>query len=526
MISKRCFEKTKPKDFGAGFNATEILQNLGSSAFFVSLPATSLLLFWGWGPALIWLLVFHLIIESICHMQYSSKKTDATIAQYLLRSNKPFTAALEQGFIQAFFLLSMGVVTALLATLVDRQSGLLFAILFLLPAHSLLRHPSSALPTSLRVIGAVGLLALGLAFSDQLGFSIYGDWAPFGDSFDWLRFNNPTVIAAVLVTAVFQLEKKSSFKGDLSTLSGAIIVLLMLAMSIRLLWLEPAIDAPLNSAQTAIDSLTSFITLSLFIFAGFAALLVRLLIEEEHPAPKGPMQFGRLQMSSLLHLKFLLVLVLSLACAIGIGAWKTHFVQWSGALNLLDYLGLTIDSTLDLIKTDLIKTGEEGGDELLHTILLAALCYTGFSFMLTCADQLSLEEREKETIFSVILESKVLQAIAIFLASAYFITNGISLNTWILIGMLGWVLVTHLMLGMTLDVVDSTKRTIFAAVCLVLLVLGTVQAVAIAIYWALNAQIAYAIIAKVLIILTCLLWVKSVQTLVKGINSSSNDPIF
>lgn len=520
MISKRCFVKTKPKDFGAGINAAEILRNLGSSAFFVSLPATSLLLFWGWGPALIWLLVFHLIIESICHMQYSSKLQGATIAEYLLRSKKPFGAALEQGFIQAFFLLSMGVVTALLATLVDRQSGLLFAILFLLPARSLLRHPSSALPITLRAIGAIGLLALGLAFSDQLGFSIYGDWAPFGDSFDWLRFNNPTVIAAVLVAAVFQLEKNSGFKNDLSMLSGAIIVLLMLAMSIKLVWLQPTIDAPLNSAQTATETLPSFITLSLFIFAGFAALLVRLLVEEERPAEKGPMQFGRLQVTSLLHLTFLLVLVLSLACAVGIGAWKTHFLQWNDTLNLLDYLRLTISSTLDLIDTR-ANTGA-----LMHTVLLAALCFTGFSFMLTCADQLTLEERENETIFSVFLESKVLQAIAIFLASAYFITNGINLNIWLLIGMLGWVLVTHLMIGMTLDVVNSAKRTIFTAVCLILLILGAIQAAVITIHWALNAQIAYAIIATLLIILTCLLWWQSVQTLIKGLNSSNDDPIF
>lgn len=520
MMSKRCFSGAKTKDFFSNIGGANLLRNLGSSAFFVSLPATSLLLFWGWGPALLWLLVFHLIVESMCHMQYSAQQSDATIADYLLRSERPFFAALEQGFIQAFFLLSMGAVTALLATLVDRQSGLLFAILFLLPARSLLRHPSKALPLAMRILGAFGLLALGLTFSDQLGFSIYGDWAPFGESFDWLRFNNPTVIAAVLVVAIFKLEKDTGFKNDLSTFAGLIIVLLTLAMGFKILWLQPSMDAPLNSAQVAVETLPNFITLSLFIFTGFTALLVRLLIEEENLDTKSSTQFGRLQMGSLLHLIFLLVLVLSLACAIGIGAWKTHFTNWNDSLNLLDHLNLTISSTLNLIDS----RAETGA--IIHNLLLAALCFTGFSFMLMCADQLTLEEREKETIFSLVLQAKVLQAILIFLSSAFFISQGINLNIWLLIGMLGWVLVTHLMLGMTLSMPHSGKRIVFSIVCFILLALGAVQTIAIGIHWTSHQQITYALIVAVLVILTCLLWWRSVLEVVQGFRASSEEPIF
>jgi len=520
MISKRCFPSAKIGSFFSGLQISEILRNLGGGAFFVSLPATSLLLFWGWGPALLWLLMFHLIVESGCQVQYSSRNNDTSIADYLLRSEKRFGAALEQGFIQAFFLLSMGVVTALLATLVDRQSGLLFAILFLLPALSLLRHPSSAVPKALRLLGAMALLAIGLAFSDQLGFSIYGDWAPFGESFDWLRFNNPTVIAAVLVVAVFHLEKKADFKNDLSKLSGLIIVLLLLAMSFKIVLLQPSVDAPLNTAQTTNDALPSFVFFSLFIYAGLSALLIRLIIEEENPAETGAQQFGRLQISNLFLLVFLLVLVLSLACAVGIGAWKTHFVTWDSSLNLLDYLNLAISTILDLVYTR-VETGA-----LTHTLLLAALCFTGFSFMLTCADQLTLEERAVETIFSVLVEAKILQAILIFLSSAFFITNGINLNTWLLIGMLGWILLTHLMVGMTLDMPASGRRTLFSVICLILLILGGTQTVCVGIYWALNTQIIYLSIAAFLLILACLLWLESLPKLIKRLGANSQDAIF
>ena len=131
-------------------------------------------------------------------------------------------------------------------------------------------------------MGALILLALGLAFSDQMGFSVYGDWAPFGDSVSWLRFNNPTIIALVLTVAVFQLEKDSGFKTDLSSFAGMIIVLLVLAMFAQLIWSQPIIDAPMNSTQVASESLPEFIFVSLFIFAGFAALLIGLLNEENN----------------------------------------------------------------------------------------------------------------------------------------------------------------------------------------------------------------------------------------------------
>jgi len=185
------------------------LANLGSSAFFVSLPATSLLLFWGWGPALLWLVIFHLLAETIVQIEYSDSRNQNTIADHLLRANNRFDAAVEQGLIQAFFLLLMSAVTALLAGLIDTQSGLLFALLFLLPARSLLRNSSTALSTPLKVIGCALLVALGITFSDKLGFSIYGNWAPLGESLSWLRFNNPTVIAAVLIIATFQLDNNN-----------------------------------------------------------------------------------------------------------------------------------------------------------------------------------------------------------------------------------------------------------------------------------------------------------------------------
>jgi len=521
LLSRQSFGPGKTKKFFSGMTTTHFLSNLGSSAFFVSLPATSLLLFWGWGPAVLWLVIFHLFIESICHLQYSSQNNDGSIADYLLRSNNTYLATIEQGLIQAFFLLSMGVVTALLATLIDRQSGLLFALLFLLPARTLLRHTSSALPLVVRIIGSLSLLALGLAFSNQLGFSIYGDWAPFGEMVSWLRFNNPTVIAAVLTVAVFKLEKDSGFKKDLSSFAGLIIVLLVVAMEFQLFWSQPALDAPMNTAQTGNQALPSFISLSLIIFAGFSALLIRLLNEEENQLEPSAEQFGRLQGGSLVHLSFMLLLGLSLAAALGIGAWKTHYLNWDDSLNILDHLNLAISSTLHLIGTQ-----TESGT-LMHTVLLAALCFAGFSFMLNCAVQLTLEEREGETLYSLMLESKILQAILVFVSASYFISNGVSVDTWLIIGLLGWILATHLMLGMTLaNTRSGMLGSAFTIVSLGLILLGTLQALLITVDWLLSAYYGYAICGLVLIAITALLWWRSIGELIQGFGQNSNDDLF
>ena len=532
LVSKNKFGDANFKQLLSAVKTSSLLSNLGSSAFFVSLPATSLLLFWGWGPALLWLIIFHLIVETICHLQFSLQSGKLSVADHLLRSDKAFTAALEQGLIQAFFLLSMGLVTALLATLIDRQSGLLFAILFLLPARALLRHSSSALPLALKTVGAIALLGLGLALSNQLGFSLYGDWAPFGDSISWLRFNNPTIIASVLIVAVFQLEKNAGFKTDLSSFAGVIIVLLVLAMMAQLAWSQPIVDAPINSVQVASETLPKFIFLNLFVFSGFAALLIGLLNEENNlegnqenniaqsQNPKA-ITFGRLQSGSFIHLSFMVLLALSLAAALGIGAWKTHYIVWDDSLNILDQLNLAISSILHLI------SAQKGTGTLLHTILLAALCFTGFSFMLNGAHQLTLEEREKETIFSLILESKILQAILIFVSACYFISEGFSIEIWLVIGILAWILTTHLILGMSLsDDKPSVQRSLLTAIGLISVIVGSAQLIYFVVHWALSTQYFYSGCVALLFLISALLWWRTIPTLLKNFGQNSNADLF
>ncbi len=489
-----------------GATNRHLLINLGSSAFFIGLPATALLLFWGWVPALIWLAIFHFFIESLFHLQFSAQKSDLTIADHLLRSHTGPKAILEQGLIQAFFLLSMAVVVALVATLLDRQPGLLFALLFLLPARQLISHTSPALPKFLRYLGALGLIALGLAFSDQLGFSVYGDWAPLGATLPWLTFNMPTLIAAIIVVAVFKLETDPGFKNDLSLFAGVIILLLILLMIGKLAFLRPILDAPMNAGSNASEALPNFAFVSLFIFAGFAALLIRLLNEEDNGSEHADIEFGRLQVGSALQYLYMGLLALSLAAALGIGAWKTHYLEWSTSLNILDYLNLAISSNLNLIYA------EADSGTPLHTVLLAALCFTGFSFLLMCANQLTLEEADKETVFSLVVEAKLPQAIGIFIASAYFIGNGITIDAWFLIGMLAWVLFCHLAIGLSLA---QENGAIFAIATMVIVAIGAFQTIVLAISWVIESRYWLTSASIIILLLAAYLWLGDLLKLPK-----------
>ena len=228
----------------------------------------------------------------------------------------------------------MAIMISLLATLIDEQSGLLFVLIALFPAQQIFRSTNANVPFPLTAFCSILILGIGVMFAYQLGFSVYGSWSPmqnFGPSFTWLSINNTTLIAAALIITSFLLAKKGQFQTDVATFSGAAITLLIVVMQIRLAWLQPSLDAPWNAAQTTETDLPLFVAFCFFSFAGLSALLIRLLNDETNysDANTSAICFGRLQIESVIQLLFSVLLVLSLAAALGIGAWKTHYVEWS-----------------------------------------------------------------------------------------------------------------------------------------------------------------------------------------------------
>jgi len=127
----------------------------------------------------------------------------------------------------------------------------------------------------------------------------------------------------------------------------------------------------------------------------------------------------------------------------------------------------------------------------------------------------------------VILESKILQAVLIFVSACYFIGEGISIDTWLIIGILAWILMVHLMLGMVLsDSAPSMQRNLLAAVAVILLLIGSAQLSYLALYWASSSAYFHTVCALLLFVITGLLWWRNMPELMKSFSQNSNPDLF
>ena len=508
------------------FTDTRVLANLGSSALFVSLPATSLLLFWGWAPALIWLLITHLLIDSIFHLQISAAEQISLESTALVRSKKPSHKALETLVVQAFYILLTAIVLALMATLIDRQSGLLFALVSLLPAHQVLRSGRlSGIAGSARIIGAVAVLAIGIVFAHQLGISIYGDWPPFGEFLapvtSWLVFNNQTIIAGALLIGAVQLSANQPFEKDFATLAGLLLVSVTLALLAQFIWLQPLLDAPLNlntsaTTEPIVQDLPSFLIVSFLAFWSLGGLLLRLTNERDGLNKQGEIsaRFGRLQWEGILQLLFSVVLFLSLAAAIGIGAWNTHYQGSFLAQDLTQHFTLAVSAISALFNQD----GSTG--TFVSTLFLVGLSITGFSFLVACTQRLGLDW---SAVKGTDRKSSVAQALVAFLVTCFFISRGIDIEFWVILGVLAWILITHQIVGACLAVKNlqpGSSNGLFATVmALALVVLGSLQCIALSVYLYLSGLWLVGLVLIALLLIGTVLWWRGCIELVEQLRT-------
>ena len=519
--------------------AAQGLQHIGSSAFFVSLPATSLLLFWGWAPALLWLVIFHLLADSLVNLQVTAVEHESALSEYLLGNSGSTRSLLMRALIQIYLVLLLAIVLSMLAQLLDKQSGLLFALIALLPALKLLRNENPTIPALLKKIGAVLLLGIGFVFANELGFALYGDWAPVDSvlgegTADWFRFNNTTIIAMILLTGGAALASHERFSNDVSVMAGVIVIATIIILMFKLAWVQPILDAPLNRTNLAgnhddIVGPPAFMGLGLFLFAGLTTLFFRVFNstapaeEELEPAA----DFGRVQAESLLQLLLAVMLVICLAAALGIGAWKTHYLDWHTQNDFIAQLNLAITSMLSLI-----HSGATAGN-LMHTVIMAGLCIAGLSFLRVCIKALALFEETDEptadnpTLLDTVYTSKLLQLLTSFLVCSYLLVRGVPIEVWILMGILSWLIVMQLIISMTVAMqAHSLARTVYGCQCLILVGLGFAQCIYLMIYWYSSDQLMFSFITLVMFVIGLCLWSSSLIQLCRRFRVSEEQNIF
>ena len=513
------------------------LRGFGSSGLFVALPATSFLLFWGWGIALLWVITFHLLIESLAHIRLASAEHDLEPHDYLVISANPKLVRLERLMAQIFFILAAAITISLLTSLIDQRSGLLFAMFALFPAHVLL-HSTQPAVTKLIKLGGVALIVLiGYGAAAQLGFSVYGEWVPLNGIIDsassWLRFDNTAFIVAVLTLSAFLLNKHTTARNDLSLLAGILGGILMLILLISFVWLRPVLDAPLNSIQSGAENLPALLGFSAFLTTGFLALLFRVLGQHATMSSQSSQsRFGTWQLTSLLQLIFALILILSLAAAVGLGAWKTHYLEWGG------YALIDPTNHLNIVTQNLVKLSSFDTDagRTLQTSVMTTICVFGVSMALLSTHYLLIysaneDQSEVKSLVQLVFRSSFSQAALIFFTALYLSNQGISLNLWLLLGMLSWFLVVQMLINT--DVEGTQKSTIGAErvndiLCLSIILLGLLQALWLVIHWSIEGQILWVLATLLILASATLIWkpeiLKVIQRLIN--NRSNPAPVF
>jgi len=501
----------------------QLLNHLGQGALFVHFISISLLLFWGWGATLLWLVMFHLFTETMANLQHST----------VVKAQKTFSYKLAERLRQLFFLLILSVGTALLIELVNQQTGLVFILLAVFIAHSFILEEF----TITTVVLSIVVLLTGLWFSHELGIAIYGTISPLesfvsqqiiSDYFIWLNFDNTSVISLTVIIGIFMLARREHFRSDLSIISGALIVILLCAFLIKLLLLRPAIDAPMNSLRLRNVGLPPLSSFALFIFAGCSALLFRdRPISSATPAKNTvpPVSFMNLQLSNLIVLLVVIFIVLALASALAIGAWSTHYLDWLSTGQLYSHFELAMRSSADLLYS------QSTAGNFTYSLFVSGLAIISFSCLLNIATKLSpmrqVKPNRENSIINKFKDSQVLPVLVIYIISSLLVEHGVDIKLWLLVGMLAWLLVTNQFIEASIASQNSSNGQIAQNVFTVLLLIcGVIQLIWTLVRWSISQD--WIFVAGAGMILICLvpLWKDQIKPLIRSFNSNKSPTLF
>jgi len=502
--------------------ALSILSQLGFSTLFYAMPAISVALFWGWLPALLWLLVAHLFAEFLFNTQLSysiQEESSQGIALYTQHeSNSGPRSMLLKLLTQCYLIIMMAISLTYIVKLADLNAGILFCLLMLIPAQAIFKqhrdHNRLLLISTLSIIP----LGLGLILSHHIGLTFHGNWTPWHTALPWLSANHATLNAAILIFLVRYLNSKPQFKQDLAHFSGALFIILLVILLVNIAWLRPILDAPLQSTHANASTPPWFIATSGFLLLGAISTIMRLFIPQQGDSgfgthssitanlsakrtPNHRNDFFSYQTSSLLILLFMACLFSVMAAAVGIGAWDTHFLTWSNQQNLVAHWQLVLSSLQALIdpQADL---------GWLNTLLICGLSCIGFCSVLlitSALTQLADVSDNDDSLISYIGHAQNTQTALLSIFSLLFIHHGVSINTWLLLGVIAWLLLcVHISRN---AINSSTNQRVFIVFSIAMIGIGLLQTGILITYWLLQQQVpAVLMLATILVIGMILLY--------------------
>lgn len=499
------------RDWWSALRAPGFLSKLAKTQLFYSLPALSLLLFWGWGPALLWWVIAHLLLETPLHfwLANAALHKDTTHAP---RSVNGFQAKLFSALYLAVLVLVIAVLVSLLANLVDQQTGLLFTLIGVFVSIQLLRQAHGAADAVVKLGLSLGVMALSFLLTQHMGIAIFGDWAPAERWLPWLVADNRTILALVILVTIVTLSNDQPLVFGLGQLTGGLLCFATLWLLWQIVWQQAPIDAPLTRSDSGPPLFLALVLL----LSPIAFVLLRSLNQPQQNAESASVETAtttsvqRLlqnQLCSLFAFIFITLSTLTLATAAGIGAWSSHYLEWQLQTELFEHFSLTLKSLENMV------AGSISNDSFAHTLFMVVVCLSGLSALMYSASELRLHIKSylgvakpetQDNGFSFSIQNWSLGLI--FVVTCWLLDSGIPLTFWISLMLAAWVLTCSRLFALSQRQETSNPNTqIWHAFALILAALGVLQCLVLTISAAIDARwIAALIYGGLLACLFCL----------------------
>lgn len=485
-----------------------LLAQIGNSSILFLIPAISICLFWGWVPALMWLIIAHIVctltFQLSRNIDTQSASDDVQFPDNLFTNCseklRPYIILLLQ--FSLIFLIAICINLAI--EISTKNAGIFFALLILLPGYCMLLNANSATNKAIAATVAAACLALAVFLPTKLGIFIHGSWQPLGDLAPWLLINDKSILAILFVAGISLVSRLTQHHENLARFAGILISLLFVALLCALLFIQPETDAPINVSENNGPWFMQIFLLLLFpgIIAAFQVLFNNSATKQTNS------RLFAQQSASLFDTLFAALLISLLAASIGLGAWTTHYASWPDNINISHHFGL---GSLSLTEALSVLSIPEDLARAFISLCFAILIISISSRLLFKIKQL-LPEKDASPITNLLpdgdssMENHQQRGEHLVLAIGYSLTlsllwHGLTLNIWLLFGIVNWLLISLFLLDLNLNLIIQKKRQdplIFATGFI--LVIGLLQSLAQTVIWYINQQWFSAICSTIIII--------------------------
>lgn len=428
-----------------------------TNAFSLLITGALVSLFWGWSPALLTIVICHLIVVNSLSVMAGFKQNEASTSvlknfypsiqkvnnNHKLRSNRQFYAWL---IMYGFCALCMAILTCLSADILSLESGTLILVFSI----ALAAYASINInPPALAYGAALTIILIGTTLSNHLGIFIMGTWQPFA-SIETIHINESWVFAATLVTMAY-IIRGQLLKATVAASTNSLVHLwyqrlcsiskffnlsLIFAIFVFFIIKRPVIDAPMHAYSDTLPTYIKIIAIVLFFAVGNLIDLLNDLLNSnpqttnKHSNTHNTGNQNSLSSYSLISAVCGIILLFLFSSSVGIGAWQTHFLVWSPDTSLFEYLSKAIDSISGVLT--FYGFGEVAAKNLVSSCILLNICIILIKLMRLNEQCFGILHSITNTRFRA--RSNNCLFISVLVIALLIV--GVNINTWVLLGVI------------------------------------------------------------------------------------------